>query len=290
MKRTTALLLGSYLIIGGMGIAAGQEPPPPPPKVLSIQREFTKPGKNGAVHEKSESAFVQAMMRAKWPTHYLALNALSGKPRALFLTGYDSFEAWEKDTLAEQKNPTLSAAIDRAAMADGELLSEFDASALMYRDEYSLNSAVDIPHMRYFEISLYRVRPGHDADWDAIVKLVKAAYQKIPDVHWAMYQAVYGQEGNTYVIFWPMKTGADVDRSFANDKQLASVLGEDGMKKLSELSSSTIEFYQHNLFAFAPSMSYPSEDWIKADPDFWKPKAQMSSATPKKKTEEKLAQ
>jgi hypothetical protein len=287
MKKTTAFLLGSCLLVGGLGIAAGQEPPPPP-KVLTIQREFIKPGKIGAVHEKSESAFVQAMTRANWPTHYLALNALSGKSRALFLTGYDSFEAWEKDTLAVQKNPTLSAALDRANLADGELLSEFDASALIYRDEYSLHSAVDIPHMRYFEISLYRVRPGHDADWEAIVKLVKAAYEKVPDVHWAMYQAVYGQEGNTYVVFWPMKTGADIDRSFANDKQFASAMGEDGMKKLSELSASTIEFFQHNLFAFAPSMSYPADEWVKADPDFWKPK--MSAAAPKKmKMEEKPA-
>src|ERR1700730_5239292 len=116
MKRITGLLLGTCVLVGGLGIAAAQETTPPP-KVLSIQREFIKPGKAGAVHEKSESAFVQAMTRAKWPTHYLALNALSGKSRALFLTGYDSFEAWEKDTLAVQKTPTLSAAIDRAALA-----------------------------------------------------------------------------------------------------------------------------------------------------------------------------
>jgi hypothetical protein len=285
MKRTTALLLGSCLFVGGLGIAAAQEPPP---KILTIQREFIKPGKNGAVHEKSESAFVQAMTRAKWPTHYFAVNALSGKSRALFLTGYDSFEAWEKDMVAEQKNPTLSAALDRASLADGDLLTEFDASALMYRDDYSLNSTVDIAHMRYFEISLYRVRPGHDGDWDSIVKLVKAAYQKMPDIHWVMYQAVYGQEGNTYIIFWPMKTGADIDRSFANDKQFVSAMGEDGMKKLSELSASSIEFFQHNLFAFSPAMSYPPDEWIKADPDFWKPKATHAAAP--KKAEEKPAQ
>ena len=34
-------------------------------------------------------------------------------------------------------------------------------------------------------------------DWDTLVKMVMAAYQKIPDVHWATYQAVYGQEGGT---------------------------------------------------------------------------------------------
>jgi hypothetical protein len=284
-KKITGLLLAPYLLFVGLGMAVAQEPPPPP-KVLSVFREFVKPGKSGSVHEKSESAFVQAMARAKWPTHYLAVSSITGKPRVLFLTGYDSFGAWEKDVLAEQANATLSAAVDKATMADGELLSDADSSALIYSEEYSLRSAVDIPHMRYFEISLYRVKPGHDADWDAIVKMVKAAYEKIPDVKWALYHAAYGQEGNTYIVFTPMKSAAEIDKGFDQDKQFAANMGEDGMKKFSELLAAAIETSQHNLFSFTPSMSYVSDEWIKADPDFWKPKAHAAAP---KKAEEKPA-
>ncbi len=286
MKRFTGLLLGSYLLFGGLGILVAQETTPPP-KVLAITREFVKPGKGGALHEKAESAFVQAMTRAKWPTHYLAVSSITGKPRVLFLTGYDSFEAWEKDVLATQKNATLSAALDRASVADGDLLSDYDASALVYSDEYSLRSSVDIPHMRYFEIDLYRVRPGHDADWDSIVKMVKAAYEKIPDVRWAVYYAKYGQEGTTYVVFTPMKSAAEIDKGFAQDKQFMANMGEDGMKKFSELLAGAIEFSQHNLFSFSPAMSYVSDEWITADPDFWKLKPHASAAP--KKAEEKPA-
>jgi hypothetical protein len=286
MKKIAGLLLGSYLLVGGMGLVAAQETMPPP-KVLSISREFIKPGRGGALHERAESAFVQAMTRAKWPTHYLAVNSLSGKARALFLTGYDSFEAWEKDALATQKNATLSAALDRAALADGDLLSDYDASALVFREDYSLRAAFDIPHMRYFEISLYRVRPGHDKDWDSLVKMVMAAYEKIPDVHWATYQAVYGQEGGTYVVFNPMKSASEVDQSFAQDKKFETAMGEDGMKKFSELLAVAVESSQHNLFVFSPKMSYVADEWIKADPDFWKPKA--SAAAAPKKAEEKPA-
>ena len=53
-------------------------------------------------------------------------------------------------------------------------------------------------------------------------------------------------------------------------------MGEDGMKKFSELLAAAIETSQHNLFAFSPSMSYPRDEWIKADPDFWKPKTACS--------------
>ena len=286
MKQFAGLLLGSYLVFGGLGVAA--QDMTTPPKVLSIYREFVKPGKSGMPHEKAESAFVQAMTRAKWPTHYLTVTSLSGKPRALFLTRYDSFEAWEKDALATQKNEALSAALDRAAVADGDLLSDADASALLYKEEYSLRPQVDIPHMRYFEISLYRVRPGYDADWDSIAKMVMAAYEKIPDAHWATYRAVYGQEGNTYVVFTPMKSAAEIDKGFTQDKQFMSAMGEEGMKKFSELLAGAIESSQHNLFAFSPKMSYPPDEWIKADPEFWKPKP-SPAAVITKKSEERAA-
>jgi hypothetical protein len=55
------------------------------------------------------------------------------------------------------------------------------------------------------------------------------------------------------------------------------------MKKFSELLAAAIETSQHNLFVFSPSMSYVQDDWIKADPDFWKPKPQ--AAAPKKAQE-----
>jgi len=130
------------------------------------------------------------------------------------------------------------------------------------------------------------VRPGHDQDFDAIVKMVKAAYEKISDVRFATYRALYGQEGNTYIVFTPMKSAAEIDRDFDHSKQFMANMGEDGMKKFSELMAAAIETSQHNLFAFSPSMSYVSDEWIKADPDFWKPKPHAAAP---KKTEEKPA-
>ncbi len=269
-------MLALFLLpIGISVIAAAQDKPMGhmPPKVLTVTREFTKPGKSGTQHEKTESGFVQAMMQAKWPTHYLAVESLSGKSRALFFTGYDSFEAWEKDTLATQKNTTLSSALDRAWAADGDLLSETDGAVLAFNDEYSLRPEVDIAHMRYFEISAFQVKQGHDKDWDEIVKLVTEAYKKIPDAHWATYLAVYGFPDTTYIIFNPMKSLAEVDKNLLANKDFEAAMGEEGMKKLGELSARAIESSQTNLFAFNPRMSYPADEWVKADPDFWKPKA-----------------
>ena len=114
------------------------------------------------------------------------------------------------------------------------------------------------------------------------MKLVTAAYEKIPDTHWAAYQSVYGLPDTTYVIFNPIKSASEIDKNFAAGKQFEAAMGEKGMKKLGELSAAAIESSQTNLFAFNPRMSYPSDDWVKADPDFWKAKSASATASKKK--------
>ncbi len=292
MNKLVGFLLGLSCLVGGIGMAAAQDPSSgsmKPPKVLVLYREFLKPGKQGASHEKTESAFVQAVTKAKWAQHYFDVDSLSGRPRSLFLFPYDSFDAWEKDYLAGQKNPALGAQLDRAGVADGELLSDADSTVLSYREDQSLNADGSIAKMRYFEISLYQVRAGHRHEWDELVKLVKDAYTKVPDSHWAMYEVAYGQQPNTtYVIFHALKSAAEIDTFASQDKAFAEAMGEDGMKKLGELESSAIEARQSNLFVFNPRMSYPPDEWIKEDPDFWKPKT-MAPMMPKKPAAEKPA-
>jgi hypothetical protein len=276
---TLCLLAGSAGTVVAQSNADGTMPPP---KVLVVQREFVKPGKSGAPHMKTESAFVQAMTAAKWPTHYLGMDSMTGPSRSLFLVGYDSFAAWEKDNLATQKNATLWAAIDRALVADGELLSSYDASALAYREDLSLRPNQNYAQMRYFEIIRFKVRQGHDKDWDALVKMYMDAYGKAtPAVHWATYQSVDGADnGGVYVVFNGLKSLSEVDAGFGDSKKFEAELGEDGMKKLADLTAACVEDVQTNLFSFNPSLSYSSDDWVKADPGFWKTKAPAPAKAP----------
>jgi hypothetical protein len=291
MKKITGLSAALCLLFLGSWIASAQEAADEimaPPKVLVIMREYVKPGKAGSLHEKSESGFIRAMTAAKWPTHYFAADSLSGPSRALFFVGYPSFEAWEKDNLATQKNATLSAGLDRASIADGELLSSYDSSAYAYREDLSLRPAsVSIREKRYFEITRFVVRPGHMHEWDSLVKMYTSGFEKaVPNAHWATFQSMYGADnGGVFLVFNPMKSLAEVDQSMGDDKKFMSTMNESERKKLSELTASCIESSQTNLFVFNPKISYPSEEWIKADP-FWKPKA----AAPGKEREANPAQ
>jgi hypothetical protein len=288
MKRLIGICVGLYLLLGCLAIAVAQELMPPP-KVLVIQRELLKPGRAGSVHEKSESAFVRAMAAAKWPTHYFAVESMSGPSRALFLIAYPSFAAWEKDNMAQQKNATLSAAMDRAALADGDLLNSYDQNVFILREEMSLRANADIPHSRYFEITVLHVRAGHQREWEELAKIYKEGYEKIPDAKWAVFESAYGADnGGMFAVFNPMKSLAEVDQEYADQKKFMEALGEEKMKKLEELAAACIESAQSNLFRFNPKMSYPMDEWIKADPDFWKPKA--IAAAPAKKAAEPAAQ
>ena len=282
MKTASHLLLGLSLAIACAGVTAAQENSPGNtsiPKVLQIQREFVKPGKAGIVHDKSESAFVDAMKRAKWPTNYVGMTSLSGKSRALFFTWYESFEAWQKDSDAADKNATLSAALDRAFMNDGELLESADQGVFYLHEEMSLRPRPDLSQMRYLEISAYRVRPGHDKEWTEAVAIVKAAYEKgVPGSHWGMFQQLYGGEGGTYLVLMAHKSLAEIDQSFADNKQFMAALGADGMTKLSELVAASVESSEHQLFQVNPHMSYVADEWIKSDPAFWMPKAAVTPA------------
>jgi hypothetical protein len=281
MKRLTVLSAGLCLLFIGSNIASSQEAVDPsmmPPKVLVINREFLKPGRAGSMHQRSESAFVRATAAAKWSTHYFGMDSLSGPSRSLFFVGYPSFEAWEKDNLATQKNTTLSSAIDRASLTDGDLLTAYESSAFVFREDMSLRPGLRIAEMRYFEIMQFVIRPGREKEWGELAKIYTDGYGKAaPNAHWATFEMAYGAStgaasGGVFIVVNAMKSLAETDSGFADSRRFESSLSENEKKKMAELTASCVESVQTNLFAFDPMESYPPDEWIKADA-FWKPKA-----------------
>lgn len=274
MRKMIGLSLGVFLLCTGSATMLAQMNPDGtsnPPKVLLVQREFLKPGKSGSLHEKSESAFVRAMQAARWPEHYFAMNSMSGPSRALFIIGYDSFAALEKDNDAMMHDKALSSAFDRASMADGDLLTRYDSSIWTYEEDLSFHGAVKIEQMRYIELDSITVKPGHHHDWVELTNLYKKGYADIPDAHWAMWSLAYGSgDGDVYLIAIPMRSLSEVDQNFAGQGKFKQALGEDGMKKLSELSASCIKSVDSQLFEMAPKMSYPPASWAEKNPDLWK--------------------
>jgi hypothetical protein len=248
-----------------------------PPNVLVIHREYLKPGKGGMVHDRSESAFVHAFADAKSPYHYFAMDSLSGVSRSLFFFAYDSFADWEKETAAIGSNKALAAKVDQATLMDGDLLSGYDAAAMLHRPDLSLNSG-SIDGARYFEITVFVVKPGHMHDFAELTHLYIDAYKKIaPESHWDTFEVMYGSPlptaagGGVYLVFNLMKSLAETDKSIQDSDKFSTELGAAAMQKVSELTAASVEATTTNLFVINPRESNPPAGWIKKDPGFWKP-------------------
>ncbi|MGB7436644.1 MAG: hypothetical protein WBR26_07630 [Candidatus Acidiferrum sp.] len=269
------LALAVSLAFGCTAAISAQEKASSTPKVLQVTREYVKAGRVGLAHERTESNFVEAFRKANWPTNYIGMTSLSGKSRALFLTFYPTFEAWEKDNAAVAKNAELSSAIDKAEMADGDILDSLDQMVFYFSEDLSLHPKTDLSPMRFFEFTSFQIKPGKDREWREVVKMAKEGYEKgIPDAHWGMFSLVYGgtESGGEYVAITGRKTLAEVDTGFAEGKKFEEAIGEEGMKKLDAMFADCVAGTSQTLFAVNPHMSYVSETWIKSDPNFWNPK------------------
>jgi hypothetical protein len=273
MKNSVCLYLGIGLTLSTTtGLLAQTPSPPGPPKVLQIFREEVKPGKSPA-HEKWETGWPKAYAKANWPTNFLAMTSVTGPSEAWFMTGYDSFAAWEKDRENFDKNQTLKSEDDRLVQGDGEFLSGSRSIVAAYREDLSSKAAVSIPKMRYFRVVTYRVRPGHDSDFVDAAKIVKGAHEKANvDLPWAVYQIASGMPSPTYLVFLPMKSFAEIDSGMGRSKTIQEAEGEENQKKLLKLASDGYLTIDSNIFAFSPKMSYPSKEFVAADPEFWTPK------------------
>lgn len=282
--RSTALPLLLCLLGSASAVMAQEDPATTPAKVLVINREYTKPGKGGALHEKTEGAYVAAAKAGKVPFHYLAATSITGPDRALFFVGYPSFTAWADENKTMDAMPTTGASLDKAMVPDGDLLSETDTSVWIRDDEQSYNPKL-VPGTRFLDLSLYRIKPGHEAEWSEAVKLVKAGYMKaVPEATWTVYSEYYGTYGSAYLVITPLKSVAELDDHMMGDRKWVEAMGKDGMKKLDELMASCVSEEQQNLFRISPKMSIPPVAWINAEPDFWAPKP-----TPAKKPAAKPA-
>lgn len=289
MKKFSSTLLGVSLLATGAAFAFAQDNSSPSDeaqyKVMRITRELIRPGRSGALHDKSEASFVQAMAHANWPVHYIAYNSLSGPSRALYMTRYESFEALQKDNDGQQKNETLAAALERAATADGDLLDGIADSIWTYEPDLSYRSRKPDGNVRFLRMAFYHVRPGHSAQWREIVKMVTAAYDKMgSSAHWGTYSLAYGSapemgiSAGSFVMMSGMPSLRDLDERMTDSPKFREAMGEDGMNKLGELMASAVDNITVQLYAVNPRQSYPPEEWVSAAPDFWKSKPMMVSA------------
>ncbi len=258
------------------------------PKVLVIDREMVKFGK-AAAHGKNEAAWAKATASAKSPGHYLAATTLSGPGEAWFLEGFNSLGDWEKSDQYDEQHKVgeLTAPMMEK---DTEYVSDSSSVVATYNEGWSYKPGMNIAEMRYFEVETIHLKQGHDKDWEDLVKLYKATLEKVnTDEHDIFFEARYGAPDGTVYIFTPRKSLADIDAAMGTGKAFQDALGAEGQKKLAQLVEAAVASSNTALIKFSPEMSYAPDEWIKADPGYWKPKAAMAPKAPAEKKAEAAA-
>jgi hypothetical protein len=281
-KLQPGLLVLSLIIVGAGSSLRAQQTTMGPPKVLVVDREVVKPGKEAA-HQVTEGAILKAFAKAKWGSHYIAASALSGEHRVIFLIGYDSFAAWEADNNAVAKDKPLSNELDSLSAKDGEMLSGTSTLVMTLEPELSYNIDAPIPGTRYFDVSTLHLKPGHVDEYKELRKMIAAAHKTAAvKEHYAVYRLVAGGASGTYIVIIPMHSLAEEDQSDdAHGKAYKDAVGEENHKKIIEFGRAAVDTSETNLFAIDTGMSYPPEEWVTSDPEFWNPQPAAAPAKTK---------
>lgn len=276
MKLHPAVKTALCLLVAGPILctapAVGQMPPSgvnPPPKYIYLTNIAIKPNMTGSFIA-NESTEVQAERAAKAPINYFGMVNVTGAPRALFFAGFNSFADMQKQHDQGMADSKLQDALKAADAAEASLLSDSHGSIYKYRDDLSLNSAIDISQMRFFDITLFHVRSGHYQDFEHLVKLYEKAYSSIPNSNWAMFEKQFGEDSDrTFILVTPIKALAEEDQFQMDGDSLPKAVGADQLQLMHELGSETLESSEADLFAIVPEISYVPDSWLTASPDFW---------------------
>ena len=284
MKRSVRLLLAVFAVLLGAAGAAAQAQPQLP-KVLWIFREDAKPAR-GAAHQRVEQGLAQHWAKAK-VAPYLGMEAVSGNAtEVMFLSGYDSLAAMEKDYQTFGKAST-GADYEALNRQEADLVNSVRSSVAVLRPDMSYRPErlmSIMPQCRYFSIETFRVRLGKDADFEAGGKLFRDAFEKMKrDQPYVMYQVIMGAPEGTYLLFSPMKSLKEVDDEYASMGALVQAMGEENMKNLTKSTSDVFITMETNVYAFNPNMSNVSKEFAAADPKFWTPKPVAKRAPAAKK-------
>ena len=243
-----------------------------PPQYLQIFREQVKFGRAGA-HLQSEAGWPRAFGKAKIQNHYMALTSMYGPSEAWFVEGHGSLAEIEAANKAIAAAPGLQAELDRLGEADAANVGGSDAILARYVPEASNPGDVKVGEMRIWEVTIFRVRPGKEANFFEGAKLYQNLVQQAKaDAPWATFEVMAGILGPTYLVFSPRKTLAELDPATGAGAAIQKVMNEETMKRFGTISEG-FNSVQTIVFTPSPEMSYPMAEWVASDPAFWNKKA-----------------
>jgi len=265
-------LCAATLLFPGAGPLAAQELPTTQPNNIQILRERIKIGMD-ADHEANESGWPQAMAQDESPTYYLAMASLTGSSEVWFVTPFDSYASWGKDMAWGPVRSDLSATLSRLATADGQYLESLDIIEARAVPELGVGAFPDLSTQRFWDITIWRIRPGHEKDFADATTAYRAIVKRAGvATNWRTYEVTAGMPNGTYLTFSSVSSFGGFDANMTATAAINKAMTPAERTMLAKFLSESVEFTTSNKYRLSPTMSYVPAETKAADPAFWNPR------------------
>jgi hypothetical protein len=248
MVRLTSLLIATALI--GSGQSYGD--------LFSVIRLIRRPSAYSANPE-----MISAYRNTRVPVDVIGLRSITGVQQSWLLEAHGSFAN------VEATDAALAAVggSGQSTEPDFATLIGVLRPGLSYRPTDAIKS---LPLARFFQVTIFRTRPGHSYEFAELIRMRNAAQDYInldrPEIG---YQIVSGTEAGTYFFLAPMQSLAAIDNAIATTWGRSDAAGH-GARQASNNVASEAEVYREQLlFRVEPQMSSVSETFAGSAQDFW---------------------
>jgi len=252
-----------------LAFAQGTGLPTSQPTLVTIIREEVKVGRT-ADHARIEAGWPAAFGRVNSPDYYLAMTSLTGLNEAWYIIPSASNAAEGERMRRYDNDAATTAELERLSRADGEVLNSTRTIQAAARPDLSMGAYPDLTKQRFWEITIYRVRPGHDQEFENAAKAyISSAQRSAPTLQFRTYQVIAGMQGPTFIVFASVPSYAAFDQMFANSMKTMQGANAEEMAVLQKYGTDAALSTETNRFRLDPRQSYVSRETRATDPAFW---------------------
>ena len=253
------------LLAGILSSAAAAQSLTDPPPIVQLVR---KPGTGGAS--------LKPYANARAEINVMGMASVTGLPETWLVELHYSFASVEDLDQRISAVAPVRVFNDASDPLQDDVLAPSRTMLARYRPNWSYRSDQAIrmfPRARYFQVSLYRIRSGTEADFGELIRLRRATADVVNlDRPELAYQVFSGAPAGTFVFLMPIVSLRNYDDGVNPLPVYAEGLANARAKDGSRIAADTEISREHLLFRVEPRISYVSRDFADVDPEFWRGK------------------
>ncbi len=243
------------------------DPAGAPPAVIKIYRAWPKPGHDGLAM-KAGAGFGTVNDRFRTTDWWIGGVSMSGRGELAWLEGFPTHAAIGQQLGNALANPAQMAAGDSVWQDVGRHLEGADVLWAFHRPDLGYRPTWVVPSTRTFQLITFRIKPGMEADGEAVFKAFAKAYADAGvELPWMTYQVSNGMAGPAYLMIVPMASLEAIDQDLAGMGSVMSKVPDMGalMAQWARSGNSVAA----NVYAVVPSLSRVSPEFARAGGGWW---------------------